>query len=302
MEERPRVQAVLERIVEKNELQRSLVTTSLNLLTADEVEAFARYVDYLVEVERIDIDDIAHHYDTIVKVIFREQMFFKRHGRYRHSKYEEVSSAVYLNDDYMKSYMYGLAITTFLWPQHIAIKRWFEDRIPKQRRGHYLEVGPGHGYYFMKAQQLTEFKTFTGIDISPASVEITKRIIKSGYFGNFRHYDVLLGDFLVRQFDVSFEAVVMAEVLEHVEQPEAFVGRIKRLSTATAFIYVTTVVNAAAVDHITLFRTMGDVERCVERGGLRIKDLLLVGSTDAMSLDEQLNAQLPVNVAMVLTH
>src|SRR4030095_6992716 len=118
------------------------------------------------------------------------------------------------------------------WPQHIAMKRWFLSRIPRDKHGHYLEVGPGHGYYFMAAQKKTSYDFFTVVDISPASVKMTKTILESGFFGTFKNYEITLGDFLSSELTKKFNAIIMAEVLEHVEEPEHFLQKVKRLSAA----------------------------------------------------------------------
>ncbi|MEO5571600.1 MAG: class I SAM-dependent methyltransferase [Bacteroidia bacterium] len=296
------LKALLEEIVVLNKMQKSFIQSSLEALTPEEIENLNIYIDFLVTKESLEISYIAKCYDLIVKDTLREQIYFLRHKHYRYSTYEEVAGSVYLNDDYMTKYMYGLAITSFLWPQHCQMKRWFSDRIPKNRKGKYLEIGPGHGYYFMDAQKKTSFENFIGVDISPTSIRLTKSILESGFFGKFSNYELKLIDFLAVDLNEKYDAVVMGEVLEHVESPVAFIKKINKSSKQDAFIYVTTVINAPAIDHIALFTNVEDLDKCVNDGGLKLKEYFLTASNNKLSVEENLKKLLPVNIAMVLEH
>lgn len=296
------LKSLLEEVVALNKMQKSFIQSSLNALTQEEIANLNKYIDFLVTKENLDVSYIAKCYDLIVKDTLREQIYFLRNKRYRYSTYAEVSGSVYLNDDYMTKYMYGLAITSFLWSQHCQMKRWFSDRIPKNQKGDYLEIGPGHGYYFMDAQKKTAFENFTGVDISPTSIRMTQSILESGFFGRFSNYELNLMDFLSVALKKKYDAVIMGEVLEHVENPVAFIRKINESSKPDAFIYVTTVINAPAIDHIALFTNVEDLDRCVKEGGLKMKEYFLTASNNKLSVEENLRQLLPVNIAMVLEH
>ncbi len=49
--------------------------------------------------------------------------------------------------------MVGLAISSFIWNAHIEVRRYFAKYIDKKqdRKSTYLEIGPGHGEFFVKA-------------------------------------------------------------------------------------------------------------------------------------------------------
>ena len=296
------LKSLIDEIVALNIMQKAFIQSCLESLTAEEIEHLNNYIDFLITKENLSVSFIAACYDLIVKDTLREQIYFLRHKRYRYSSYAEVAGSVYLNDDYMTKYMYGLAITSFLWPQHCQMKRWFSDRIPKDRKGKYLEIGPGHGYYFMDAQKKTSFESFTGVDISPTSIRLTKSILESGFFGKFSNYELKLIDFLAVDLQEKYDAVVMGEVLEHVENPVAFIKKINECSAGDAFIYITTVINAPAIDHIALFKNVEDLDTCVKDGGLKLKEYFLTASNNKLSVEENLKQLLPVNIAMVLQH
>jgi tRNA G46 methylase TrmB len=45
------------------------------------------------------------------------------------------------------------------------------------RDSKYLEIGPGHGEYFVTAMQQTNFSEYVAVDISKTSVELTQNFI-----------------------------------------------------------------------------------------------------------------------------
>jgi SAM-dependent methyltransferase len=283
-----------------NPLQGPFLDASIGELRPDERAALTGYLDYCLSRGRA-IGYLARCYNTIVQDTLREQVYFQRHGRYRHSTYADVAGSVYQNDDYMQLYMYGLALTAYLWPNHRAIHRYFTERLPRASGGAYLEIGPGHGIYFLSAMRLSAYRAFEAVDISPTSVAQTRDLVGSGYFGAFSNYRVAHGDFLADGALVpGYAAIVMGEVLEHVEEPQRFMRRIRDLAAPGAFVFITTAINAPAVDHIYLFRSPAEVRSLCEDAGLEFVDQLVVPYS-GLSIEESQARALPVNIAMVLT-
>jgi 2-polyprenyl-3-methyl-5-hydroxy-6-metoxy-1,4-benzoquinol methylase len=295
----PRIDALTGEIVRINPLQRNFVAESLQEVLDDEIRDFDAYIGF-AESLGIGMEYLAECYDLIVKDTLREQMFFQRHGRYRYSTFDEVANSVYFNQDYMRKYMHGLAITAYLWPNHRALHRFFLESIPHDVDGRYLEVGPGHGVFMMCAMRQSAYSSFEGIDISPTSVEMTRALLGSGAFGDFGNYEIIEQDFFASEMaDNAYSAVVMGEVLEHVEDPGRFLQQIDSVSNEDAFIFITTPVNAPAIDHIYLFDSLDSIETLVHAAGLAVRDSLVV-PYPGLSVDESMDQKLPVNVAMVL--
>jgi len=281
-------------------MHRKFVDRSLAALTPEELDRFEQYLAFCVS-SCADIPYIVESYLTVVQDTVAEQMFFFQHGRYRHSTYSEVADFVYNNSDYMNRYMYGLVVTAFLWANHVKMARFFAERLPRDRSGSYLEIGPGHGYYMMTAVARSEYDHFVGVDVSQASIEQTRALIR--HFApaaidkvDLRHCDFLREDSLTTG---SFDAIVMGEVLEHVENPGAFLGRIAALARPGAFIYVTTCVNAPAIDHIFLWRTIEDLEALFVQSGLKVKEGLRL-PYEGRTLNQSIAQKLSINVAYVL--
>lgn len=282
-----------------NPLQAAFLETSLRGALDSEIADLGGYISFC-EAAGLPLSYLAKCYDLIVKDTLREQVFFQRHRRYRYSTFAEVANSVYFDDDYMRMYMHGLALTSCLWPNHRDIQRFFIEKLPRRVCGNYLEVGPGHGVYMMHAMRFTSYTFFEGIDLSPTSVALTKALLDSGCFGEFRDYSVAQQDFLSgcgsRE---SYDAIVMGEVLEHVESPLAFLNKIYRLATKNTFIFVTTAINAPAIDHIYLFDAFSSLKKLVDEAKLKVVDYLIVPYL-GKSLEESEQMGLPINVALVL--
>lgn len=292
------VDTLVETIVDQYPVHRGFLEHAIAGATPEEVDRLAGYLEFCMG-KGLELDYLAESYLTILGDTLDEQLYFRDKGHYRHSTFAEVAESVYHDRDYMDRYMYGLAITNFLWPNHLAMARFLRERIPVDRGGHYLEVGPGHGFLLLSAIEVGSFDDFLGVDLSAASVAQTQTIID--HFHPEAPARIELQDFLVAD-DLaagSFDAIVMGEVLEHVEQPEVFLRRIFELAKDDGFIFITTCINAPAVDHIYLWRTTDELEAMIRASGLRIIEPLRL-PYEGKSLEESRALHLPINVAYVL--
>ena len=295
----PEIDSLRDAIADRNQKHKPFLDNALGMLSADEKTALSEYVTFCLE-DGLDIDALADSYDVIVEDTLREQLHFLRHKSYRNSTFSEVADSVYFDDDYMRSYMHGLALTAFIWPNHLDMHRFFLRTLPRDQKGRYLEIGPGHGANFLSAIRLGAYDTFTGVDISPTSIDLTRRLMMRAVPERAGDVDLLLEDFLNWHPSAAvFDAIVMGEVLEHVEGPAAFLAQISALSGPQTYIHVTTCINAPAIDHIYLFRNSDEVEEMIGDNGLRVLDRYLgphVGNT----IEKCIAHDLPINVAYVL--
>ena len=270
------------------------------MLRADELARFAAVIRYLAGLG-LELSYIAGCYLTVVDDTTAEQLHFLRHGHYRNRTYADVAATVYHDRAYMDRYMYGLVVTAFLWPNHLRILRFFEEVLPTDRPGRYLEVGPGHGYFMARAAREGSFEDLLGIDISPASIDQARALIaafapEAAARCTLRCMDFLAADDLAAE---SFDALVMGEVLEHVEEPGLFLRRLRDLARPDAFIYVTTCINAPAIDHIYLWRDTDSLEALIGECGLTIVQALRL-PYEGKTMEQARRQALPINVAYVL--
>lgn len=240
-------------------------------------------------------------YITIANDTLREQIYFQRNKHYRHDRFDAVAASVYFDASYMARYMYGLALTLYLWPNHLQIFRHFRSVLAGMHGGTYLEVGPGHGAFFRQAMLHGGFRECVGIDISPTSLAMTRRALVSLGRSTRTSWRLVEAD-LLAAIDIggSYDMVVMGEVLEHVEQPQRFLERIRELSAPGATLYVTTAVNAPAIDHIYLFRSVAEVEGIARAAGLVVRDVFATPYAGC-TMEETVRRNLAINVALVLS-
>ncbi len=270
LEENNHVSDLIVTIGTTNPLQKKFLDGAIAQLSTEELSDLNTYLSFCIS-SNISIEYLSECYLTIVADTLEEQMYFMRHESYRYHRFEDVANNVYFNDAYMKKYMYGLAITAFLWPNHTALHRFFLENLPTGKKGRYLEIGPGHGYYFMNAMTRTDFDSFTGVDISKTSLDLTRNIIRHFYPESHADVKLVEADFLQWQdHEAPYDAITMGEVLEHVENPLDFLKKIASLSTANSHVFLTTCVNAPAVDHIYLFRTPQEAEAMIETAGFAV--------------------------------
>jgi 2-polyprenyl-3-methyl-5-hydroxy-6-metoxy-1,4-benzoquinol methylase len=293
------VQQLLDRVVEQMPVHERFISGAVEAATSEELTRLEVYLEFCAT-KSLTVEYLATSYLTIVEDTLEEQLYFNRHGHYRRSTFEAVADEVYFDREYMDRYMYGLAISTFLWPNHVAMARFFRASLPREGRARYLEVGPGHGFLLLTALELGSFADCLAVDLSAASIDQTRSVVTHFHPDarvRFEQRDFLDADDLQPG---SFDAIVMGEVLEHVEHPDVFLRRIAELASNDAFIFVTTCINAPAIDHIYLWRTTVELESMIANAGLTVVEALRL-PYEGKSLDESRELKLPINVAYVLT-
>lgn len=301
MERSNDVQALISSIIEGNIGHKPYLQTACSQLSPDDWSELHNLLSYYKSLS-VDIGYLADCYNTVVQDTYLEQIYFMRKKRYRYSTLAEVADAVYHNPEYMEKYMYGLSISLFFWPAHRLLKEHLSRTIPKKTQGRYLEVGPGHGFFFKSALVNTTYSSFLGIDISKKSIEVTESVLKSGFFGDFSGYELKCMDFCSAALDgQAFDALVMGEVLEHVEEPEALLKRIRQLTHKDSYIWISTCMNAPAVDHIYLFESEEHLASVIESAGLKISDKCLI-PYPGLTLDQCKADKMCINIGTVLTH
>ena len=225
--------------------------------------------------------EIVEAYSLFVEETSNELKFFLQNGRYRYSSFEETNCSVYSNVEYMSKYMIGLALSGSLWINHVRLFHWFQQIIEECGGERYLEIGPGHGRYFCEAVKKGKFKYYDGIDVSETSVKLTNRIIMEFVGENTRNRcNVFCQDALFYYPSVQYDFIVIAEVLEHLENPRLMMERIYALCRPNSYIYLTVPVNAPEIDHIYLFNTIEEVQDIVISTGFEIIQCLYAPAGD----------------------
>lgn len=291
---------LLEAIGQSNRMQRRFLATTVSSLSLEERNTCEDYLCFWVNRGK-PIHTLAKAYSLIVQDTLKEQLYFARHGSYRFSTVAQVESFFQDHPNYMEYYQIGLALTTFLWPNHLAMWRHFRSLLDNAfaESASYLEIGTGHGLFFLSACQSSHFSSCTGIDINDDCVGLTRDLLA-------RHCGEISTDWLVQKQnllqwdqDQTFDFIVMGEVLEHVETPTTLLQACRNRLTENGTFWLSTCLNAPEIDHVFLFQSLGDICSLLETSGFRISDVQAwpyVGK----SLDECMDESLPVNVACTI--
>jgi SAM-dependent methyltransferase len=298
--QRPLTDAVIEQVLRRKPMHRKFLKRALQQLAQDEQGEVERYLGFMRE-EGLGIEQIAQAYITIVDDTFREELYFRETGRYRFSTFAQAREAVYDNPVYMRDYMVGLALSSFWWANHTEMRRFFKAQLPAMRgyTGLYREVGPGHGMFFLESMRHGQFRAYEGLDISATSIGMTRRITESGYFGRFEKARFVQADFLADTPIEPAEVLVMGEVLEHVEDPAAFLRRAHATTTPDCRFFLSTCINAPAVDHLYNPGSVQTLEALFGAHGFEVRERCVIGR-DGAPLEQCERERLAINVAYLL--
>ena len=220
----------LERIFEANPRQKKSVLETLENYFEDDdyiqlEEILAFYLQFY------SLDRIADAYISFVGDTAEETRYFLINGRYRYSSFADTEKLVYSNREYMEKYMIGLALSGYLWSNHIRVYHWFKEIMSTYTGERYLEVGPGHGRYFCEAVKKGNFQKHDAIDLSETSVEQTKRFISATLDEtDQKKCTVFYQDAYSFEPERKYDFVVIAEVLEHLEDPERMLKKLNKIT------------------------------------------------------------------------
>ncbi|MCL1874660.1 MAG: class I SAM-dependent methyltransferase [Synergistaceae bacterium] len=288
----------IEKIVNRFPLQKNILDIYLNI-DEGEKQSFLYLLKCVKEVYNMNEDEIIDCYGMLVNDTLEESKYFYAHGRYRYSTFKEVDEYMKSKKThYMRAYQIGLLITLFLWPNHTEMRKHFVNTFKGRKGKKYLEVGVGHGYYFSEAVDNSNYEFYFGIDINEDSLNMTSSILRNKPDCQTKCIKLELLDFFKLDSNEIYDAIVSGEILEHVEEPWKFLRKFAGLANENTLIYVTTAINAPAIDHISLFRNPDDLHNLFKDNGLRIVDMQFFLYQNK-PLEACIRKKLPVTVAII---
>ncbi|MFC1799094.1 methyltransferase domain-containing protein [Thermodesulfobacteriota bacterium] len=272
-------------------------------------QRYLEFADDLVQrmIKVIDQGDcydyIANKYLWYTKTIRIEEMYFAKEGSYRFSEYDEVYQKVYGRDDYMFDYVVGLGMTQIFWPNHWEIMKFFLDNfLPKVNQFETAaEIGVGHGVFHSELLKACPKMQSKLLDVSKTSLDVTRKMIAASGVDPSRT-DPILTDVQkeIPVEDNSLDALMMGELIEHIQHGKAVMEQMSRKMKASGFCYFSTAANSPAEDHILLFRTIDEIRQFVDSTGWEIVCEHL-GTLNNMSVQEAEKDGHNINYAAVLS-
>jgi len=297
----PILQEFLDIVGEKNVFQSKYLENSLADITPEESAKLENLLNFYIQREQNSIKKIADKYLSHISSLVEEQRYFVEFGKYRFSTFKEVEN-YYKDSDYMSNYTVSLGLSTYLWHLHRELNRLFVNMcksIVCTGCEKYLEIGPGHGEYFVTAMQNTNFQQYTAVDISKTAIELTNDYVKYSFPDTDKRYEVIHEDIFKYQPKQLFDVIVMGEVLEHVENPNAFLHRIYQLASDNAKIFITTAINAPQIDHIYLFNNFDEITDLIRSECFTIIDSVVVNANN-LPLEKAEKRKVAINAGFII--
>lgn len=303
--DRPALAQLLEQLLAAWPEHRPFVQTSFNGRSAaalDVSESLSAAILSLAQDLPAGLDTLAADYRFLCEDIVRpEEIHFRRHGRYRLSRFEDANAECYANAAYMARYMNGLLLSNVLWPNHASAFAHFATvylaGLPAGSR--HLEIGPGHGLLLYFAAQCPAVAAITGWDVSPTSIAKTRHALAR--LGARLTADLTLQDMFAaapRSPDQLFDSLVMSEILEHLEDPVAALRAAGQALRPGGHLFVNVPANSPAPDHIFLFESPEHAADIVAQSGFEVADVQAFPMAGA-SLDRARRHKLSVSCVVI---
>lgn len=219
-------------------------------------------------------DEAVDGYAEFCTEAVRAQVFFEKNGRYKASNYQEVLRECYHSSDYMeRRYLPGQYLSHSIWPHHQRMLRHYtNDLLPRVAKDVKLfyEVGVGCGMYSQVTLQALPNARGVGYDISDYALNFTYRVVKA--HGMADRYEIRNQDIISKPIEQKADFVISQEVLEHLENPPAFIRGLFVATRPGGWAYITAAINAAHTDHIYLYRSPSEVRGQIEAAGWQVLD------------------------------
>lgn len=223
----------------------------------------------------LSMDDLVTSYLSICNDTRKEQLYFARHGKYRLSDASVALEQVYDDENVMRPYMLGLAVTQVFWAHHQQLFGFFEKCMDEIDYSNYLEIGPGHGLFLVEAIEKNPDAKYTAIDLSKTSIQISKDMLDT-FLGERNKVNLLLADLFKWDTKERFDFITVGEVLEHVERPDIMLEKIGTFLSEDGYLWASTCANAPAIDHVFLFEDAQHIRDVMIDAGYKIMDEVVV--------------------------
>lgn len=252
---------------------------------SDEMLYLCDYLENILEITNLNMEGIIDAYAKTCFEFLTLQNTFRQTGTYLAANQPDLVAKLYSKNVMMENYLLGLLCTYLYWENHYSIfnffVREFTSQINASKFPKIMEIGVGHGLFANYILDYNRDSTYLGVDISPASLKFTNDIF-SKKFQN--RYLLINEDATSTNFSLNskFDFSICCEVLEHVEDPLRLLLNIKNNLKETGFLFISTVCNLEAIDHIYLFRNPEEIRLLVQKAGFQIireKNFEAPGST-----------------------
>lgn len=231
----------------------------------------ARFVRWLTQARGPGgLADAVDAYAEFCAAVNLAQARYEASGAYPNKTHADCLDALY-GTDAMHGYLWGVYLTTVLWPHHLRLlteyERQFVAHLPAGAR--VAELACGHGGWGLHALAERSDLTLQGWDIAPAGIEIATGLAKAAGLSGRAAYR--RADVLALPADAGpVDAVVCCFLLEHLDEPAALMNAVATLLPPGGVAWVTGALTAAQSDHIYEFVRESELVLLAEQAGFSV--------------------------------
>lgn len=270
-------------------------------LSESEPQLFREFSEPMLEWAEVSLGEnyfekLVRGYVAFTTEVNTAQLRYEKTGRYQFHRFDQVYDIAYGDEEFMDEYHWGVFITTFAWRHHLNLSRLFRDRFLGRLDldARILDLGAGSGVYNLLALHHCPSAVAVAVDISPTSArEARNTAVRLGLGERTEH---ICADATTWEAEQEFDAGISCFVMEHLERPEFLLANLSKNVKPHGYVYVTTALTAAEVDHIYEFRRESEVVEVCERAGFRVVEYQSL-SSDAVPADRYF---LPRSIGLVL--
>jgi 2-polyprenyl-3-methyl-5-hydroxy-6-metoxy-1,4-benzoquinol methylase len=202
------------------------------------------------------------------------QARYESAGRYENKTYEECRRSVYDHQEKMTDYLWGVYLTNFLWPHHMDLLLFFEQRFLPRLQGdvRIVEIAPGHGGWGLWALDNRPQARLSAFDISASSIMIASALSKAAGLDSRTSYEQCNALDLLERPSPSADACICCFLVEHLEEPAKLLETMAHVLAPGGVAFLTGALTAAQVDHIYEFRRESELILLAEQHGFRVME------------------------------
>jgi 2-polyprenyl-3-methyl-5-hydroxy-6-metoxy-1,4-benzoquinol methylase len=267
-------------------------------------ESIAKIVCAIADGKSGGLNQLALDYRFLCqKIVLPEELYFRRHERYRLEKFEDALETVYSNTPFMTRYMDGLLVSDVIWINHCrCMMHYTQTFLPGLNdNAAVLEIGPGHGLLLHLSDGHEHLGSMAAWDISDASLASAAHTLKTlgtARDVTFEKRNIFDTDILSDTHANSFDGVVLSEVLEHLERPGDAIDVLYHICKPEGQIWINVPANSPAPDHLYLVNEISEVVALVRKSGFEIVETLAL-PTSGTTLENAVKKKLTVNCIVV---
>jgi SAM-dependent methyltransferase len=295
----PSLSLIIEEVIRFWPEHAKFISRSLAAHDDSELRILENYASDILRLIGPDLLRHSEHYKWMCSTFTKEAMHFLRSGKYRCTTFAEADREVYSNRPFMMRYMDGLLVSQVLWANHAKCAVFFRQRFLTRLKvdTRYLEIGPGHGLFLAQAARSPFVSKAVAWDVSPESVEQARAAITT--MGVSRPVEISQRNVMLSsQSPEKFDAIVVSEVLEHMESPITALRALRTVISPVGELFVNVPVNSPAPDHIYLLRSPEEAVDLVSSSGFEVLECAFYPMT-GYGLEEAAQQRATVSCVMI---